>query len=461
MRRDEPETRSGTPDNRLQTGETVELLVFGTNHRVAPAEARDRLALSSGEARAVLGALGNGADGGRTIREAVILSTCTRTEVFAWTRQPGPAAGLVREALRATKGNDAVLADRHTFSLTGREGASHLFRVAAGLDSLMIGEPQVLGQVRLAYAQAEEAGACGPYLARLFQSAVRTGKRARAETDIGKGSASVAFAAVRLATNILSDISDLGVLVVGAGRTGTQAARNFAARRPASLTIVNRTLERAVEVAADMGATARPFDQLREALKTVSVVVTATSAPSPVITAAMLRATMRERRGRPLVVIDIANPRDVESGAARIPNVFLRDLDSLGDIVQENLIRRSKQIPHVERIVEEEVQHFVDWYDTLKVVPVLKSLRESFYRIADEEVRRHLPSFDQATQDRLERYTRSLVARLLHQPTCHLRELDLETSEGLSSLTAVKEIFQLTPEEPPRANGGYDRNGSG
>ena len=439
----------------------MELLVFGTNHRVAPAAARDRLALSSGEVRALLGALVEGSDGDRPIRESVVLSTCTRTEIFSWTHEPQRATEVLRGTLRTIKGVDAVPAHRHTFSLGGREGAHHLFRVASGLDSLMIGEPQVLGQVRQAYVQAEEAGTCGPYLTRLFQSAVRTGRRARAETEIGKGSASLAFAAVRLATNILSDISDLGVLVVGAGRTGAQAARNFAARRPASLTIVNRTAERAEAVAAEFGAIARPFDELHDALRAVSVVVTATAAPNPVVTAATLRAIMQERRGRPLVVIDIANPRDVEADAAGIPNVFLRDLDSLGDIVQENLIRRSKQIPHVERIVEDELQNFVDWYDTLKVVPVLRSLRESFYRIADEEVRRHLPGFDESNRDRLERYTRSLVARLLHQPTCHLRELDLETTEGLSSLAAVKEIFQLTPDGPPEQNGDPRHNGAG
>ena len=439
----------------------MELLVFGTNHRVAPAAARDRLALSSGEARALLHALGDGAGGEDGIRESVVLSTCTRTEVFAWTREPARAIELVRHRLRDVKDNDAVSTERHTFSLSGREGAHHLFRVAAGLDSLMIGEPQVLGQVRQAYALAAEEGTCGPYLTRLFQSAVRAGKRARAETDIGKGSASVAFAAVRLATNILSDLSDQAVLVVGAGRTGAQAARNFAAKRPRSLTIVNRTAERAQAVADEFGGTARPFDELHAALNRANVVVTATSAPNPVITAATLCAIMRERGGRPLVLIDIANPRDVESSAGRIPNVFLRDLDSLGDIVQENLIRRSKQIPHVERIVEEELQNFVDWFDTLQVVPVLRSLRESFYRIADEEVRRHLPGLDESNRDRLERYTRSLVGRLLHQPTSHLRELDLETSEGLSSLAAVKEMFQLTPDEPAEPNGDDARSGAG
>lgn len=439
----------------------MELLVFGTNHRVAPAAARDRLALSREETRELLGTLADGASGEGVIREGVVLSTCTRTEIFAWTRRPARAVELARHKLREVKDGDAVPTERHTFSLSGREGARHLFRVAAGLDSLMIGEPQVLGQVRRAYALAADEGTCGPYLTRLFQSAVRTGKRARAETDIGKGSASVAFAAVRLATNILSDLSDQAVLVVGAGRTGAQAARNFAAKQPRGLTIVNRTAGRARAVAEEVGGVARPIGELHAALKRASVVVTATSAPNPVITAATLCAIMRERSGRPLVIIDIANPRDVESSAGRIPNVFLRDLDSLGDIVQENLIRRSKQIPHVERIVEEELQNFVDWFDTLRVVPVLRSLRESFHRIADEEVRRHLPGFGESSRDRLERYTRSLVGRLLHQPTCHLRELDLETSEGVSSLAAVKDIFQLTPDEPAGSNGGHGPKGAG
>ncbi len=442
----------GSP-RRFNPRGTVELLVFGTNHRVAPAATRDRLALSRRETRVLLGALAGGAGGEGVVRESVVLSTCTRTEIFARTREPVRAIALMRGGLRDVKNANAPLPDRHTFCLSGRDGAHHLFRVAAGLDSLMIGEPQVLGQVRHAYALAEKEGTCGPHLTRLFQSAVRTGKRARAETEIGKGSASVAFAAVRLAANILSDISDHAVLVVGAGRTGAQAARNFATKRPRSLTVVNRTAERAEAVATEFGGRGRAFDELHAALTEADVAVTATSAPHPVVTTAALRAIMRQRRGRPLVLIDIANPRDVESGVGRIPNVFLRDLDSLGDIVQENLIRRSKQIPQVERIVEEELESFVDWHETLKVVPVLRSLRERFHRIADEEVRRHLPRFDEPDRDRLERYTRALVARLLHQPTCHLRELDMETSEGLSSLAAVKEIFQLRPDEPSGRNG--------
>ncbi len=446
----------------LIPGSSLELLVFGTNHRVAPAAARDRLALSADEARSVLDALVAGSNGSFAIGEAVVLSTCTRTEIFAWTGASAAATRRMRETLGATKGNGALPDERHTFSLTGPRGARHLFRVAAGLDSLMIGEPQVLGQVRRAYLRAEEMGSCGPYLSRLFQAAVRTGKRARAETGISEGSASVAFAAVRLAINILSDISRLGVLVVGAGRTGAHAARKFAARGPAKLTIVNRTLERARAVAEEVGAVAHPFDRLGEVLKDSDVVVTATSAPNPVLRAATLRAIMKERRGRPLVVIDIANPRDVESSAAGIANVFLRDLDSLGDIVQENLIRRSKQIPQVERIVEEELRHFLDWYDTLKVVPVLKSLRERFQGIAREEVRRHRPGFDGDDHDRLERYTNALVARLLHQPTRHLRELDLSTSEGRASLAAVRELFQLTtPDRHGREDGASDRNGAG
>ncbi len=430
----------------------MELLVFGTNHAVAPAAVRDRLALDTTEAERLLEAVcsGNGVEAA-AVSEAVVLSTCTRTEVFAWTQRPPEAAEIVRGALRAVKGGEVLPEEQHTFLLTGREGAGHLFRVAAGLDSLMIGEPQVLGQVREAFAVAESSGTVEPHLSRLFQAAVRAGKRARSETDIGKGAASVAFAAVGLAANILTDLTRHSVLVVGAGRTGAQAARHFSARRPAQLTVVNRTPDRARDLAVELGAVARPFEELAEALAEASVVVTATAAPRPVIATDVLRAVMETRRGRPLVVVDIANPRDVEPGAAMIPDVFLHDLDSMGDIVEENLIRRAEQVPHVERIVEEELDRFLDWYDTLEVLPVLKSLRERFHRIAAEEVLRHRSSFDEAGRAGLEQYTRSLVAKLLHHPTRQLRELDLSTPEGLSRLAAVKELFRLEPDESSSA----------
>ena len=425
----------------------MELLVFGTNHTVAPAAVRDALALDTTEASTLLEALriGGGA-GAAAISEAVVLSTCMRTEVFAWTDDASEAVQVARRALGAVKGRETPPEDGHTFLVTGREGAAHLFRVAAGLDSLMIGEAQVLGQVREAFAVAESAGSVGPHLSRLFEAAMRAGKRARSETDIGKGAASVAFAAVGLAANILTDLARHSVLVVGAGRTGAQAARHFSVRGPARLTVVNRTPERASDLARELGAVARPFAELPDALADASVVVTATAARRPVITTDVLREVMATRRGRPLVVVDIANPRDVDPEAATIPDVFLHDLGSIGDIVEENLIRRAEQIPRVERIVEEELARFLDWYDTLEVLPVLKSLRERFHRIGAEEVRRHRSSFGDAGHAQLEQYTRSLVAKLLHHPTRQLRELDLSTSEGLSRLSAVRELFRLEPD---------------
>jgi glutamyl-tRNA reductase len=353
---------------------------------------------------------------------------------------------VLREALDDHKNVSYLTNGGHCYAKHGRDAAHHLFRVAAGLDSMMLGEHQVLGQVKNSCELAEEAGTAGTMLMRLFHSGVYAGSRSRNETGIARGAVSVALAAVRMAAKVLGDLSRKQVLVIGAGETGTLVARHFTKERPAGLVVVNRTAERACTLADQLGGRARRFEELEEALREVDVVVSATAAPSAVIERAMLQAVMKTRRTRPLVVVDIASPRDVEPEAGDLDNVFLYDLDSLQSIVEQNREARAREVPKAERVVEDEVEHFMDWYRALQVKPMIRALRQSFEEIGEQEAQRHAKHFDETGREVLARYTRSLINKLLHHPTVRIKQVDRTTSDGMAMLSAVEELFKLEDE---------------
>jgi glutamyl-tRNA reductase len=249
-----------------------------------------------------------------------------------------------------------------------------------------------------------------------------------------------------MAAKVLGDLSRKQVLVIGAGETGTLVARHFTKERPAGLVVVNRTAERACTLADQLGGRARRFEELEEALREVDVVVSATAAPSAVIERAMLQAVMKTRRTRPLVVVDIASPRDVEPEAGDLDNVFLYDLDSLQSIVEQNREARAREVPKAERVVEDEVEHFMDWYRALQVKPMIRALRQSFEEIGEQEAQRHAKHFDETGREVLARYTRSLINKLLHHPTVRIKQVDRTTSDGMAMLSAVEELFKLEDE---------------
>lgn len=418
----------------------MDLLLIGTNHRTSPASVRDELFMGPEEIHAFL--TGPGSTSG-PVEELAVLSTCNRTELYGAVRDIARADRALRAAVREAKGVPHLENGDYTYTMSGRDAVRHLFRVASGVDSLMVGEPQILGQVKEAGEIAQRADTAGALMSRLFQAAAHAGKRARAESEIGRGAVSIAYAAVGMARKVYADIGRHHVLIVGAGETGTLAGRHFAEERPASITVVNRTYEKAVEVASALGARARPFEELAPALREADIVVTATASPEPVIRRAQVAAARRGRTRRPMVIIDIAAPRDVAPDVGRLSNVFLYDLDMLEDIVAQNIARRAREIPRVERIVEEEVASFFEWYDSLAVVPVIKALREQFLETATHEARKRAKHFSSADREELETFTHYLVNKLLHNPTLRLKELDRETSEGLSRLEAVRDLFAL------------------
>lgn len=428
----------------------MELLCIGISHHTASAELRDRVVLEPERLAEFYSRLHNGEG---EVVEAVALSTCNRTEVYALVRDPSIGEQRIREALDRQTGSDVMTRPEATFRRQGREAAHHLMRVAAGIDSLVIGENQILGQVRCAWERAVEHASAATLLNRLFQGAVRAGKRARSETRIGEGAVSVAFAAVSMAVKVFADLSQHRVLVVGAGETGRLVARHFAEVGPAGLIMVNRTFERAEESVAALGGTARRWEELDQALIEADIVVTATASPEPFITLRRLESVRKARGRRPLVVVDIARPRDVEPAVRGLDNVFLYDMDGLESIVRQNLTQRAREVPKVEALVGEEVDRFFEWYDTLGVAPLLRALRASFRDMGQQVVKKNDRYFCESDREHLERHTRALVNRLLHDPTVRLKRLDRETPAGLAALEAIRELFDLDLSAYQKENG--------
>ena len=412
------------------------ILVVGTSHSVAPAELRDGLHLDRETTARLLVALAQEP----CIDEAAILNTCTRLEVYALATDEEAAEAAI---LDAVCGGDPARRERisdHSYGLTDDAAVRHLLRVAAGLDSIVLGEPQILGQVRQAAALAVDADTSGPILRRLFAAGVRAGKRTRAETRLARGPTSLAAAGVRLALRASDDFPAQRVLIIGAGETASLAARHVAKRGPARLTVLNRTPDGARRLAGEIGCRWASLDDLDRQLEEATVVIAATSAPEPLLPAE--RLARRLARGKPrLVVVDLGRPRNVERPPAPLPGLSLHDLDGLAETVERNRRRQEREIPRVEAIVDEEVDRFLAWRRGRQSLPHVRALRRRFFETGQREVRSHAASFDDP--EALEAYTRSLIAKLLHEPTVRIKGTDRSSPEGEARLDALTRLFDL------------------
>lgn len=334
----------------------MQLLLVGMDHHTAPVAEREALALSDADAIAVL----ERAAACPEIREALVLSTCNRTEFYAATEDVAAARRALRTIVHATKGHDLLAGSSSLYDRADAAVVAHLFRVASGLESMVVGEPQILSQVKDAHARARRIGATGPWLDRLFESALRTGKRARAETAIGVGVVSVASAACELARRHIDRLDGRSVLVIGVGETSRIAATHVTHYSP-RVTIANRTIDRARALGDQIGATAIGLDDLPEALASADLVFTATSAPHAIVTAQAVRHAMAARADRKLVLIDVAVPRDVEAEVSAVPGVVLHTIDDIQGVVDRSLAMRAHEVPHVERVVADEAARFEAW----------------------------------------------------------------------------------------------------
>lgn len=414
------------------------ILVFGTSHRVAPARLRDGLYMDADFAAAFLGRLAARDE----VSECAALHTCTRLEIYAVTDDAEATEAAVVTALAELGSLERVEIEGHSYALADVDAARHVLRVAAGLDSIVLGESQILGQVRESARIADTAGVMGPILRRLLATSIRTGKRARTETEVAMGPTSLAAAAVRLAVGAADDFPARRVLVVGAGETARLAARHVAKRRPAALIVANRTPERAACLAAELDAETVPLAAVPALLADVDVVITAIAAEAPILSAGQLTESVRGR-DNDLVVVDLGRPRNVERPPRLPPRLRLVDLDGLADGVQRNRARQARQIPLVEAIVTEELDRFVAWWRSRDVVPHVRALRQHFFRTGMYVLERHGAGLDDAERAELEAYTRGLIAKLLHAPTVRLKEGDYETEEGRARLRAVSTLFDL------------------
>jgi glutamyl-tRNA reductase len=419
------------------------LLLVGTDFRCSPIEIRERVALHGEDTEhALVHLLARPG-----IAEAYLLSTCNRTEVYLQPRDEDEAYRSVLDLIFLKRAPELEKPGRLYVKRDG-EAARHLLGVASGLESMVLGEPEILGQIKQSAALAETVGASGPVLRRLLRGALSAGARSRQETAISAGAVSLGYAVVELARNIFSGLEECRVVLIGAGEIARSVGRPLVERGARELVVANRSAERARQFKEEIPqAELIPFDQRLEAVASADVVVVSTGAEEPVLTRKQLQAAMKSRPPRPLLVVDLGVPRNVDPAAAKIDNLFLHTIDALEHIIQRNLKKRKEEIPHVEEIVEQELGHFRQSFHSLEAEPVIARLQKQAERIRQEEVAAALARFPAETHADLERLTRSLVRKILHHPSTRLRSRG--GAQDLSHLDLVRELFHLDDDEPP------------
>ena len=424
----------------------MRLYAVGLSHRTAPVEIRECVDFARGGLDKALAALASRAVG----RELVVLSTCNRAEIYAVGENDSTPQGVSRFFSEYHEiPHDQMAA--YLYVRSGAEAARHLFRVAAGLDSLVVGEPQIFGQVKAAYAAAHEGRFTAALMNRLFHSAFAAGKRVRSETGLGEGAVSVSYAAIALAKKIFGDLKGRSVLILGAGEMAKLTGVHLKAQEVKQITIASRTLLTAQNLAAHLDGAAVPWEALDSAVHAADIVVTATGASEPVLTRARLDEAMRGRRGRALFIIDIALPRDVEASAGDLDQVFLYNIDDLQAIVQENLARRTAELARADAIVEEEVAKFVAWMQSREIVPTVVALRQRFEAIRQSELARlepKLTGLPPEARNRVDEITRLIVEKLLLTPTEQLKSVSDEALIVAYS-DALNRLFSLPSEKNP------------
>jgi glutamyl-tRNA reductase len=428
----------------------MRLLAVGLSHRTAPVELREAVDFGRAGLEAALTAFA-----GRGVSsEAVVLSTCNRAEIYA-IGDSDASADAIQRFFGDYHSVDPAGLSQHLYTHRGPDAARHLFRVAAGLDSLVVGEPQILGQVKAAYTAASDLRHTGTITHRLFHTAFAVGKRVRTETGLGEGAVSVSYAAIELAKKIFGNLSGLNVLILGAGEMAELTGAHLRTQQVKHITIASRTLTTAEQLARQLDARAVPWSALGTALAGADIVVTATGAAEPVLTSAIVGEAMRARRHQTLFVIDIAMPRDVEPAVADLDQVFLYHMDDLQVIVNENLARRSSELASAEAIVDQEVTRFAAWMQSREVVPTVVALRQRFETIRQNELRRLEPKMAGLTPEaraKVDEITHLLVEKLLLTPTEQLKSV---TDEALvvTYAEALNRLFALSEEEQASQRG--------
>ncbi|MFN4111690.1 MAG: glutamyl-tRNA reductase [Ignavibacteria bacterium] len=418
----------------------MELIAVAVNHHTAPIEIRESLFLQDNEIRNFIRELQN-----KLAKESCIISTCNRTEIYCVPKISSITYKEIQKFLLENKKVDNISESnfRNYFSCGA---VNHLFHIAAGIDSLVIGDQQILGQVKDAFTIANEENAVGTYLQKVFQSALKVGKRVKTETELFEGPSSISAAAVQLAGKIFSDLKKKKVLVIGAGETSRLTLQNLQQKNVKEITITNRTQSRAEALANEFNAKVISFLDLKDYLHEYDIIISATSSPEPLVKKSDILRVMSLRKNQPLCILDIAIPRDFEPSIREIDNVFYSDIDALQSIVNQNLEKRQSQIPRIKKIIMEELIELFSWHNSLQISPVLKSLREQFEQIRQQEFEFFKNKFPSEQQENLELLTKRIINKLLHNPTIYLRKTadTIDTQGDLNlRINIIKEMFNL------------------
>jgi glutamyl-tRNA reductase len=424
-----------------------ELLALGVSHKTAPVAIRERVAFSEREAVAFLGLLRSSEE----VHEAVVISTCNRTELYLVVGDPVRAESEVlgllaqRSGIRPTELAEAIYAPRNC------DAARQLFRVSAGLDSMVVGEAEIQGHVKRAHEAAMHAGATGPLLNRLFAAALSTGKRVRTETAIGSSHVSVSSVAVELAREALGGLRERHAVIIGAGETSELTARALSEQGVATIFVANRHADRALAIAERFGGSVAGLESLPEQLLRADIVIASTASPHPILGSDELALVMEQRAGRALLAIDLAVPRDIDPQARELEGLSLYDIDDLQAVIALHLNSREEEAPQALAIVEEEIRRFARWMGQLDKLPTIAALHDRASAIVEQVLAENARRWEGASARdiaRVEAIARAVATRLLHEPTIRLRSLDGE--RGHASLEVLRELFALQEAEQPQ-----------
>ncbi|MFH1984025.1 MAG: glutamyl-tRNA reductase [Pseudomonadota bacterium] len=417
-----------------------DILLIGLNHKTAPVALRECAAFSADESHDAVQSLHSHPD----IDEVVLLSTCNRVEVLVTTDHQQSAGAAIKHFLTTAKGIPSEQVEDITYTHVGDDAVRHIFRVAASLDSMVVGEPQILGQVKAAYLLATRQRTSGVVLNRLMHRTFFVAKRIRTETGIGDHAVSISYAAIELARKIFGELDGKQALLIGAGEMAELAVEHLIRHRVAGLTVANRTFARAVALADKHRGIPIRFEEIGDALPSMDIVISSTGSPDYVVTRKDVKASMRSRRNRPVFFIDIAVPRDIDPDINRLNNAYVYDIDDLNDIVDDNKEDRQREAIKGERIIDEAVIKFRTWLGGLDVVPTIKELRQHIADIVTGEVARTIQGLglDDAQRQSVERMIPSLVNKILHNPTTMLKGEGCHGDQSVV-LDMTRKLFKL------------------
>ncbi|WHY70737.1 glutamyl-tRNA reductase [Fictibacillus enclensis] len=422
----------------------MHILVVGLNYKTAPVEIREKVSFQPTELAEAHKAL----RARKSILECTIVSTCNRTEVYAVVDQLHTGRYYMKSFLAEWFSIGTNDLNPFLFIREEEIAVEHLFRVAAGLDSMVLGETQILGQVRDSFLLAQQEGTTGTIFNHLFKQAITLAKRSHSETEIGENAVSVSYAAVELAKKIFGGLEKKDILIVGAGKMGELTAKHLHSNGVASVHVVNRTYEKALELAGRFNGTAHSMEELGSVLNIADIVITSTGSESYVITKEMVQSLLKQRKGRPLFMVDIAVPRDLDPGLNELESVFLYDIDDLEGIVEANLAERKKEAEKIEIMIEGEIVAFQSWVNMLGVVPVITALREKALAVQAEtmqSIERKMPHLSDREKKVLSKHTKSIVNQLLRDPIVRIKEQAGEPGAD-QALEFFTKIFALEEE---------------